>query len=43
MKKLSQGRGNLVTATEKLKELGAKNSKQIPSKLLERSEENISE
>lgn len=41
MKKLSEGRGNLVTSTEKLKELGAKNSKQIPSKLLERSDENI--
>jgi DNA recombination protein RmuC len=43
MKKLSEGRGNLVSSTEKLKELGAKNSKLIPPKLLERSEENISE
>ena len=41
MKKLSEGRGNLVSSAEKLKELGAKNAKQIPSRLLERSEEGI--
>ncbi len=43
MKKLSEGRGNLISSTEKLKELGAKNSKLIPSKLLERAEENLPE
>lgn len=43
MKKLSEGRGNLVSSTEKLKILGAKNSKQISPVLLERSEENLHE
>lgn len=37
MNKLSQGSGNLVRRTEKLKELGAKASKQIDQRLLDRS------
>jgi DNA recombination protein RmuC len=39
MKKLSEGRGNLVTSAQKLKDLGAKSSKQISVNLLERAEE----
>lgn len=39
MNKLSEGKGNLITRVEKLKELGAKTKKSIPSKLLERSRE----
>lgn len=35
MKKLSEGRGNLVVSTEKLKEMGAKTTKQIPKSLLD--------
>ncbi|SHJ59113.1 DNA recombination protein RmuC [Tangfeifania diversioriginum] len=35
MNKLSEGRGNLVRSTEKLKSLGAKASKVLPKKLLE--------
>jgi DNA recombination protein RmuC len=35
MSKLSEGRGNLVRSTEKLKEMGAKATKQLPQKLLE--------
>jgi DNA recombination protein RmuC len=35
MNKLSEGRGNLVRSTEKLKSLGAKASKELPKKLLE--------
>ncbi len=35
MKKLSQGRGNLVWQTEELKRLGAKASKSLPTPLLE--------
>jgi DNA recombination protein RmuC len=35
MSKLSEGRGNLVRSTEKLKELGAKASKQISQNLLD--------
>ena len=34
MNKLSEGRGNLVHSTEKLKELGAKASKEMPQNLL---------
>jgi DNA recombination protein RmuC len=41
MKKLSEGSGNLVSSVEKLRELGAKNSKQLPANLVERAEENI--
>lgn len=37
MNKLVDGRGNLVTSSEKLKELGAKTSKQMNEKLLDRS------
>ena len=37
MKKLSEGSGNLVRRTETLKELGAKASKQIDARLLDRS------
>jgi len=35
MNKLSEGRGNLVRSTEKLKSLGAKASKELPKNLLE--------
>ncbi len=35
MNKLSEGRGNLVRSTEKLKILGAKASKELPKKMLE--------
>jgi len=35
MRKLTEGRGNLVRSTEKLKEMGAKATKQLPQKLLE--------
>jgi DNA recombination protein RmuC len=39
MKKLYEGRGNLVNRAEKLKELGAKASKSLPPQLVERSAE----
>jgi len=39
MKKLSEGSGNLVRRTENLKELGAKATKSLPEKLLERADE----
>jgi DNA recombination protein RmuC len=38
MKKLSEGSGNLVSSVEKLKSLGAKASKSIPPRLIERAE-----
>lgn len=38
MKKLSEGRGNLVVATERLRLMGAKASKKLPEKLLEKQE-----
>ncbi len=38
MRKLTEGKDNLVRKTERLKELGAKASKKINSKLIERSE-----
>ncbi|MEO8086560.1 MAG: DNA recombination protein RmuC [Bacteroidota bacterium] len=38
MKKLSEGSGNLVSSVEKIKSLGAKASKSISPKLLERAE-----
>jgi len=38
MKKLSEGSGNLVSSVEKLKSLGAKASKVIPPRLIERAE-----
>ena len=37
MKKLSEGRGNLVVSTEKLKKMGAGTTKQIPSTLLDQA------
>lgn len=39
MGKLSVGRGNILSKTEKLKELGAKTSKALPSDLLDQNEE----
>ncbi len=36
MKKLSEGRGNLVGATERLRKLGAKATKEIPKNLVEK-------
>ena len=39
MKKLSEGRGNLVGSAEKLKALGAKSSKNLPTALIERSDD----
>lgn len=39
MNKLSQGSGNLVKRTETLKQLGAKASKQLDQRLLDRSED----
>ncbi len=39
MKKLSEGKGNLVDRAEKIKELGAKTNKQLNQKLVERSQE----
>ncbi len=38
MKKLSEGRGNLVNATERIRKLGAKATKEIPKKLLHEKE-----
>ena len=38
MSKLIEGSGNLVRRAEKIKELGAKTSKQIPQKILDRAE-----
>ncbi len=37
-KKLHEGRGNLVTTAEKIKELGAKASKSLPQSLLDRTD-----
>ncbi len=39
MKKLHEGRGNLVSRVEKIKELGAKASKSLPQTLLDRAME----
>ncbi|WP_286755782.1 DNA recombination protein RmuC [Roseivirga sp. UBA838] len=39
MKKLAEGSGNLIRRAEKLKKLGAKASKQIDNRLLDRSED----
>lgn len=39
MKKLYEGRGNLVSRAQRIKELGAKASKSLDQKLIERSEE----
>jgi DNA recombination protein RmuC len=35
MKKLSEGRGNLISSTERLRKMGAKTTKELPKKLLE--------
>lgn len=43
MKKLSEGRGNLVSRVEKLKGLGVKAKKQIPENLLHRAQESDNE
>jgi len=37
MKKLSEGRGNLISQAQKLKDLGAKTDKSLPQDLLERA------
>jgi len=39
MNKLATGKGNLIRRTEKIKELGAKPTKEIPKTLLDKSEE----
>lgn len=39
MKKLYEGRGNLIARAEKIKELGAKTSKSLDQKLIDRNEE----
>ena len=39
MKKLSSGRGNLVGSVQKLKQLGAKATKNLPEVLVERANE----
>ena len=39
MNKLVEGRGNLVSRTEKIKQLGAKTNKNLPSSLLDRAKE----
>lgn len=43
LKKLSTGRGNILSKTQKLKELGAKTSKSLPPEMLEEGNETISE
>ena len=39
MNKLSTGKGNLIRRTEKIKELGAKTTKELPRTLLEKADE----
>jgi len=39
MSKLTEGKGNIVSSIEKLKTLGAKATKSIPPKILDRGEE----
>ncbi len=39
MKKLTDGTGNLVLRAQKMKELGAKTTKELPQPLIERAEE----
>ena len=41
MKKLSEGTGNLVNRAERIKKLGAKTSKSLPPKILERAEDEV--
>ncbi|MFN0274892.1 MAG: DNA recombination protein RmuC [Chitinophagales bacterium] len=43
IEQLSEGRGNLVRQAEQLKQLGAKTKKEMPEKLLERSNESDDE
>ncbi len=43
MNKLTDGRGNLVSRAEKIKELGAKTSKSLPPAILNRSKEDSEE
>ena len=40
MNKLVEGRGNLITSVEKLKKMGAKAKKSLPSTILERAKDN---
>jgi DNA recombination protein RmuC len=39
MKKLSTGKGNLITSVEKIKKLGAKTTKSLPQGMIEREDE----
>ncbi|MFC2131953.1 DNA recombination protein RmuC [Bacteroidota bacterium] len=39
MKKLSEGKGNLISRAEKLRELGAKTKKTLPQELLDRADD----
>ena len=39
MNKLSEGSGNLVSRTEKIKKLGAKTSKSLPQNIVERAKD----
>jgi DNA recombination protein RmuC len=39
MNKLTDGRGNLISRAEKIKELGAKTNKQLPSSIINRADE----
>jgi len=39
MNKLSEGKGNLIRRVEKIRELGAKTSKEIPRGMIEKNEE----
>jgi len=41
MKKLSEGTGNLVNRAEKIRKLGAKTSKSLPPKIVERAEDEV--
>ena len=43
MKKLSEGKGNLVSRVEKIRKLGAKASKELPKLILERSNDEKSD
>ena len=39
--KLKSGSGNLVRSAEKIKKLGARTSKSLPSKIIERAEDEV--
>ena len=43
MKKLSTGRGNLLSSAQKIKKLGAKASKSLPESMIEDDDENLLE